>query len=203
MIGYWFAGFGNKGEAANYVFRPYLEAMFKDHASDPRILAWDMCNEPFQQRSGSVSGLVEAYLQTRKKLGATQPIGVSVGADAGSLQLVETCSDVLMIHPYFAVSQDWKSLKAFSQKHGKALLATECCWGAINDAKRTAIIRSDLDTLSKQKVGFLAHALHESLVADCIAPNTVPSVPQNIWPSSTSMVPCGQATRFSTSIIDF
>jgi hypothetical protein len=77
-----------------------------------------------------------------------------------------SCSDVLMIHPYFAASQDWKSLNAFSRKHRKSLLATECCWGAINDAKRVALIRNDLDTLVKRNVGFLAHALHESPVAD-------------------------------------
>ena len=80
----------------------------------------------------------------------------------------------MMIHPYFAAGLDWKSLKAFSRKHGKALLATECCWGAIDDAKRVAIVRSDLDILSKQEVGFLVHALHESYVADLHRPQYGP-----------------------------
>jgi hypothetical protein len=174
MIGYWFTAFGKKGEAGNYIFRPYLEAMFKGHASDARILAWDMCNEPFNNgREVYVDWLKHTY-HLGKKFGATQPIGVSVGPSVGDLQTVESFSDVLMIHPYFAASVDWKSLKAFSQKHGKALLATECCWGSLDDAKRVAIVRSDLDAIAKQGVGFLAHALHESYVADLHRPQYGP-----------------------------
>ena len=69
------------------------------------ILAWDLCNEPFN------SGDTAAYLpwlthtyKLAKTLGAEQPLGVSVGASVGHLRDVEPCSDVLMIHPYFAES---------------------------------------------------------------------------------------------------
>lgn len=174
MIGYWFTSFGKKGESPTYIFRPYLEAMFKVHASDARILAWDLCNEPFNNgREVYLDWLKHTY-SLGKKLGAKQPIGVSVGTSVGDLGAVEPMSDVLMIHPYFAASADWKGLKAFSAKHRKALLATECCWGSIDDKKRVAIVRSDLETLSKQRVGFLAHALHESYVADLHRPQFGP-----------------------------
>ena len=142
MIGYWFSGFGQKGESANYVFRPYLEAMFGGHASDTRILAWDLCNEPFN------SGTADTYAPwlrhtygLAKKLGAKQPIGVSVGPSAGHLSHVEPCSDVLMIHPYFASKHKWDEIKAFSAKHNKPLLATETCWGSLDDGARVAIVR--------------------------------------------------------------
>jgi hypothetical protein len=174
MIGYWFADHGQKGEAPNYIFRPYLKALFQAHASDPRILAWDMCNEPFNNgREVYVDWLKHTY-HLGKTFGAKQPIAVSISPSVGDLDLINPCSDVLMIHPYFAASQDWASLKAFSRKHGKPLLATECCWGAVDDAKRVAIIRSDLETLVKQNVGFLAHALHESPVADLHRPQFGP-----------------------------
>lgn len=42
--------------------------------------------------------------------------------------------------------------------------------GALDDARRVAIIQADLETLQQQDVGFLAHALHESYVADLHRP---------------------------------
>jgi hypothetical protein len=170
MIGYWFADFGQKGESPTYVFRPYLEAMFQGYGSDQRVLAWDLCNEPFNNgREPFVNWLNHTYYLA-KKLGAQQSIGVSVAAAIGDLQTVEPFSDVLMVHPYFADRVDWGPLQDLSQKRAKPLLATECCWGALDDARRVAIIRSDLDALAKQNVGFLAHALCESPVADLHRP---------------------------------
>ena len=167
MVNYWFTNYGQNGQASNYIWRPYLTAMFQGHASDSRILAWDLCNEPFNSGASSTyAPWLQHTYNLAKTLGAEQPIGVSVGADVGSLQLVEACSDVLMIHPYFAASADWSGLNAYASARGKQLLATECCWGSLDDAARVAYVRSDLDTLSAQGVGFLAHGLHESYVAD-------------------------------------
>jgi hypothetical protein len=174
MIDYWFHNHG-KGQGADYVFHPYLEAMLKEHGSDPRVLAWDLCNEPFNNgRETFVEWLKHTY-RLGKRLGARQPMGVSVcvGSTA-DLQLVEPCSDVLMIHPYFAETVPWKDILAFAQRHGKKLLATECLWGSLDDAARTAIIRRDLGVLSQHGIGFLPHALHESYVADLHRPQYGP-----------------------------
>jgi hypothetical protein len=54
------------------------------------------------------------------------------------------------------------------------VLATECCWGAIEDMERVKNIQSDLDTLVSQEIGFLAHALYESYVADLHRPEFNP-----------------------------
>ena len=170
MIGYWFADHGQKGESPNYVFRPYLEALFQAHATDRRILAWDLCNEPFNSGQDVYLEWLRHTYQLGKRLGAVQPIGVSVGAALEQVQLVEPFSDVLMIHPYFAAKRAWEPLHDFAQQHGKPLLATECCWGALDDAARVNIIRSDLGTLRQQGIGFFAHALHESYVADLHRP---------------------------------
>jgi len=170
MINYWFVNFGQNGQSPNYVFRPYLEALFKAHAADTRILAWDLCNEPFNSgREVYVEWLRHTY-QTAKALGAQQPIGVSVAASVEDLRLVEPFSDVLMIHPYFAPQVGWDSLQAFSREKGKPLLATECCWGSLDDARRVEIAGADFATFQNQKIGFLAHALHESPVADLHRP---------------------------------
>lgn len=170
MITYWFGAYGNDGEAPNYVFRPYIEALFKTHASDARILAWDLCNEPFNNGREVYLGWLRHTHQTAKTLGARQPIGTSVAASLEDLRLVEPFSDVLMIHPYFAPKVPWDAVQSFAHEKGKPLLATECCWGALDDARRTEIVDADLAVLRQQKIGFLAHALHESYVADLHRP---------------------------------
>jgi hypothetical protein len=170
LIGYWFDSFGQKGNSPTYVFRPYLEALFGGHGSDARILAWDLCNEPFNSgREVFLEWLRHTY-RLGKTLGAKQPMGVSICNLVADLPMVEPFSDVLMIHPYFAANQNWAWMNAFARKTGKALLATECCWGALDDAKHVQLVRNDLDMLAKQEVGFLVHALHESYVADLHRP---------------------------------
>jgi hypothetical protein len=173
MIDYWFNK-SEKGHGSDYIFRPYLEAMFQGYGADQRILAWDLCNEPFNNgRDVFVEWLRHTYA-LGKSLGAKQPMGVSVATSIDDLQLVEPCSDVLMIHPYFAESHPWEQIMAFARKHGKQPLATECLWGSLDDAVRAATIRRDLEVLSKHKIGFLAHALHESYVADLHRPQYGP-----------------------------
>ncbi len=170
MINYWFASFGHNGQASNYVFRPYLKALFGKHAADPRILAWDLCNEPFNNGREVYLGWLRHTYNTAKALGVQQPVGVSVAASVDQLRLVEPFSDVLLIHPYFASQVAWDALHAFAREKDKPLLATECCWGALDDARRVAIIEADLKALQQQNVGFLAHALFESYVADLHRP---------------------------------
>ncbi len=170
MISYWFSSYGQEGQAPHYVFRPYLELLFRDHAADARILAWDLCNEPFNNGRDVYLGWLRHTYQVAKDLGARQPIGVSVAASLEHLRLVEPFSDVLMIHPYFAPQVSWDAVQAFAAEKGKALLATECCWGALEDARRAEIAEADFKTLRQQKIGFLAHALHESCVADLHRP---------------------------------
>jgi hypothetical protein len=170
MINYWFASFGRNGAASNYVFRPYLEALFKTHAADSRILAWDLCNEPFNNGREVYVPWLRHTCESAKVLGARQPVGVSVAPSLEDLCLVEPLSDVLMIHPYFAAKVPWTALQAFAREKGKPLLATECCWGALDDARRVAIIESDLESLRGQQLGFLVHALQESHVADLHRP---------------------------------
>ena len=174
MIGYWFNTYGKKGQSPDYVFRPFLEAMFKVHAKDSRILAWDLCNEPFNNGGEAYLEWLRNTYQTAKALGATQPVGVSVAATMEQIKQIEPCSDVLMIHPYFASKVPWDVLTTFARERGKALLATECCWGSLNDASRADIIQSDCSVLMHQKVGFLGHALHESLVGDLHRPQFSP-----------------------------
>ena len=174
MIQYWFVRFGQRGQAQSYVFRPYLEATFGAYAEDPRILAWDMCNEPHLDCDGAIRDWLQHTYDTGKAMGVKAPIGVSVNVSLELLETVEPFSDVLMVHPYHAVQQPWAELQALARRHRKALLVTECCWGSLDDGERVEIVRSDLGVLSEQGIGFLAHALCESRVADLHRPDWGP-----------------------------
>lgn len=167
MLNYWFVSYGKKGESSNYVFRPYLEKVVGDHAKDNRILLWDLCNEPHNNGNWSLTmeWLTHSY-KTCKSMGVSQPVSVSVQGGIGQLRAVEAISDLFLIHPYFAKPELLSETVDFAMKESKGVLATECCWGSLNDAERTQIVVSDCGNLARAGIGFMPHALHESLVGD-------------------------------------
>lgn len=167
MLNYWFLSYGNKGESTNYVFRPYLEKIVGEHAKDERILAWDLCNEPHNNGKWELTleWLTHTYLMC-KKMGASQPVSVSVQGGSGQLTAVEAISDLFMIHPYFVKPELLLETVEFARTKNKGVLATECCWGSLDDAERAKMVESDCGNLAKAGIGFMPHALHESLVGD-------------------------------------
>ncbi len=175
MLRHWLRDSGNSDNTSGGVMTLYLDRIVGEHAQDGRILVWDLCNEPFNNgdRELFVSWLTHTY-QICKRLGAQQPIGVSVQASLELLDLVEEISDVLLIHPYYAATAPLDKLVEYGRRRGKALLATECCWGSLDDQERVAIVAADLGVLSEHGIGFLVHALHESLVADLHRPQYGP-----------------------------
>lgn len=156
---------------------------------DERILAWDLCNEPFNSVwftpenarwiEGEQDWLREIH-DTVKEADPSVPVGISPHPDPACWPLVEPLSDVLMCHPYFSPSEDAiddpalragyedsvKVLAEFAAKSGKPLLAAETCWGALQDEKRAEIVRFTMEILSKYRIGILTHALYYSKVAD-------------------------------------
>jgi hypothetical protein len=69
----------------------------------------------------------------------------------------------------------------FAAKLKKPLLATETCWGALDDGKRVEIIRYTLAQLKKRRIGWLVYLLHHSLIADAHRPEFGPvSAPGNL-----------------------
>lgn len=177
------------------MFLPYLEAVVGKHAADPRVFAWDVCNEPFSYRrpveeipdifKAEYAWLEETY-NTCKRLGAEAPITVGIHSGHGRKgnQQIEPISDVLSIHPYCqadsppheksAYEKSLDECVAFAAEVKKPLLATETCWGALDDEKRVATIRYNLAELKKRRIGWLVHLLHHSLVTDAHRPEFGP-----------------------------
>ncbi len=170
------------------MFQPFMEAIVGGHADDDRIFAWDLCNEPFayfvdiddapQDLVNYEYAWLEDMYNTCKRLGAKAPVTVAMHGDRAdnNIAKVEPISDFLSIHPYWTCDSPPQekgeyermldAVLNFAEKAGKDVLATECCWGSQDDAKRAEIIRYTLGELQKRNIGFMPHLLHHSLVAD-------------------------------------
>ncbi len=171
-------------------FRDYLETVVGGHREDARIFAWDLCNEPLHRYysmdpDGPILQAELAWLtwcrDICKEAGAAQPLTIGCCSRA-STELSEPLVDLISFHPYFAPSldlpgvplpttredfeRDLDDTAAFASRCGKDVLASETVWGSVDDAERVAIMRYTLGALVQRDVGFMAHALHHSLVAD-------------------------------------
>lgn len=192
---------------ASWVQRPgmfdaFLEVVVGAHASDERVLAWDLCNEPFsynvpQSELPDIARAEFAWLEGLHKqckaLGARQPITVGIHPGHGrfGLEQVEPISDVLSIHPYWTKESPHHDKAVYerlldeyvdvSARAGKPLIASETVWGSLDDAERVEIIHYTLGELKKRGIGWLAYVLHHSLIADAHRPAFGPtSAPGNL-----------------------
>lgn len=183
------------------MFDDYLAAIVGEHSDDPRVVAWDTCNEPFsygrlEEMPATVVDAEYAWLSGLydrcKELGAHAPVTVSAHSLEGraGLERVEAVSDVLSIHPYYLarphrhLPQLGGGVDAFrrlldeyvdlASQVGKPLVATECCWGSFDDAERVELVRVTLTELTARGIGWLAHILQHSLVADAHRPGAGP-----------------------------
>ncbi len=158
----------------------FTEAIVGAHATDARILAWDLCNEPFAYNCApseipDIAKAEHAWLEKlydiAKQSGVLAPI--TVGICGVGLEEIEPISDVLTMHPYWIPTADKGGYERgldqrvqFAAKVGKPLLASETCWGSTDDAQRVEIIRYTSGELKKRGIGWLAYLLHHSLIAD-------------------------------------
>lgn len=173
---YWAAA-----EGATDVFASYVEAVVGAHARDPRVLLWDLCNEPTNSTgSESDQAAIVKWLAAMRDLvragGATAPICVGAVPGLDQVKLVEPVCDVITWHPYYAwnswiktperFGRDLDEIVDFINSTGKPALVTETGWGAMDDARRAEVLRVELGALRERGIGFLAHLLHHTLVAD-------------------------------------
>lgn len=173
--------------------KDFIRDMARTFASDQRILAWDLCNEPFQYRDiphkeefiryeqdwlRQVSGLL-------RDGGVVQPIGVGTWGYESD-PLVNDFVDVFMTHMYlyFPANQPCvlppekiarfeekvQSAADYAAKSGKPIMTTETCWGSFDDAFRCELIKHTVRICKKYGIGIFAHVLCESDFADVHRP---------------------------------
>lgn len=169
------------GDKIVNLYGPYVEDLVGRYADDPRVALWDLCNEPFNSapveevRAPILEWLTRMY-NACKSVNATAPVTVSMCPSVGDMRYVESISDILLFHPYYAWNA-WvpekhmytdflDSAVEFAKSVNKPLLATECCWGSFDDIHRSEIVEFELSEIKKRGIGWTCHLLHHSQVAD-------------------------------------
>ena len=160
-------------------FGDYVDALAEEFGKEERILAWDICNEPFAYCADFPlrEAVMPHELSWLRRMtewlrgGVSQPIGVGSTGDE-PLAVFEGIFDVYLTHLYYRggdVKIFDETVRRFAEEARSLdcpLISDECCWGSFDDKERADMIRITLDTFTKYKVGFVAHALQYSRCAD-------------------------------------
>jgi hypothetical protein len=152
----------------------YVQALVAPLAADPRILVWDLCNEPqagaswAREMTPEYSQKEHAWLsdvaRTVRACGARQPITIGTMTGENIEAFADLC-DVLCGHPYAhdAVGLE-KLIGAFrdlQQKYGKPLLVNESIPGAEDDQQRGELAALYDRELGAAGFGWMGWALRE------------------------------------------
>jgi hypothetical protein len=147
----------------------YVRALVEPLAADPRVLLWDLCNEPaaFNLQEDWARREFDCFKRvaaTVRASGARQPItmGTMVGAN---IEVYAPLCDVLCAHPYPHTPQELgrqiESFRAICRKTGKTLLVNECIPGCLDDGRRAEVARFYSRMLSEAGFGWMGWALRE------------------------------------------
>jgi hypothetical protein len=162
----------------------YVDAVIDRFGKDPRVVAWDLCNEPFMYGPPPWDKFAEAGRQELawlegvyarcKERGAVAPLSVGFWLGAQFMEPFVHLCDILNFHLYFmgdpAKRDDFRQrldeCVALRERTGKPLISTEACWGSLDNAKRVEIIEFHLGELNRRNIGWLVYALQHSYIAD-------------------------------------
>ena len=175
--------------------REFTVDIAKNFGKDERILAWDLCNEPFAYTDARIKELVlEHEINWLKTVngdlhdnGITQPVGVGTWNKDWD-PIVNDFVDCFMTHMYLWIPADkgintieQNAIDYFGEKLqmvldyadsvGKPFFTTETCWGSFDDAFRAQLLEATISQCVKKKVGFFAYALYESDFTDIHRPS--------------------------------
>jgi hypothetical protein len=147
----------------------YVRALVKPLAADPRVLIWDLCNEPaaFNLLEDWSKREFECFKQVAavvRASGAQQPI--TMGTMAGTnIEVYAPLCDVLCAHPYPHTAEELgrqiESFHAICKKTGKLLLVNECIPGCLDDGRRAEVARFYTRMLREAGFGWMGWALRE------------------------------------------
>jgi hypothetical protein len=152
----------------------YVRALVAPLANDPRVLCWDLCNEPqAKARKGFTDELcrrefdwLAAIARTVRDCGARQPI--LIGTMWGeNIAFYSPLVDVLCAHPYArdrnGLESAIASYREIAAKEGKPLLVNESIPGCLDDATRATGAKYYTELLSKAGFGWMGWALREGI----------------------------------------
>ncbi|MGA2069398.1 MAG: cellulase family glycosylhydrolase [Thermoguttaceae bacterium] len=119
---------------------PKLEQYVKDvltrFKDDPRVLLWDLYNEPTNGIGDATLPLLAKVIDCARQVNPSQPLTVGVWNENRALNdLVVSRSDVITFHRYSNASQLEAIIRSL-EKHGRPLVCTEWLkrdWGTVGD----------------------------------------------------------------------
>jgi hypothetical protein len=182
----------HSGDEYEEVFEPYVEATAGTYADHDNVLMWDLCNEPtlsgqgiesvhdFEvDRSKTIYRFLETVYEQIQTYDPSAPTTVGTIPDTKALELYEPITEVLTTHPYYIWNRDNTPTSTeegfrefvdeavrFANEVDKPLLGNETGWGALDDRKRAETLEVELGTQAEAGIGFTAHLLHHTPVAD-------------------------------------
>jgi hypothetical protein len=163
--------------------RRYLKALVEPLKDDPRVLMWDLCNEPGHTsalaaiRPGAIGvgpeleqlevEWLEVMADTVRGLGARQPITIGTMARLPQIEAFAHICDVLCGHPYTRNRDELVAMiagyKELAARHGKPFHVNETIPGGADDKARGELAAMYDELLSEAGFGWLGWALSEGL----------------------------------------
>jgi len=147
----------------------YVRALVTPLASDPRVLIWDLCNEPQapnldEDWAKREFEWLRQVAEAVRAAGAQQPI--TIGTMVGSnIETFAPLCDVLCAHPYVHTPGELRqAIVDFDQMRtrlGKPMLVNECIPGCLDDQRRAWVARFYTELLSAAGYGWMGWALRE------------------------------------------
>lgn len=141
----------------------YVRHLAEPLRDDPRILIWDLCNEPQTTSSEKRDGLQELHWLARmadvlRRCGIRQPVTIGTMQNYNVEVFAPLC-DVLCIHPYARKEEDLDAMITVAQemavRHGKPMLSNETVPGALDDAARAACARWTIAKMEDAGFGWM------------------------------------------------
>jgi hypothetical protein len=172
-------------------YRAFLRQSAEAIASDA-ILIQDVSNEPFNNAWGLKwrTELVWDFMREMvAELRSVSSLPITVGSQGlpmasdmgiaaikgefGDIDLLAPYVDVITLHPYCIPPMTKEEhlhyltrVLAYLTPYHKPVIITECCWAGRTDEERIPFLQTELSHYAQLGLGFCAHALWESPVAD-------------------------------------
>jgi hypothetical protein len=123
----------------------YAHELVAPLAGDPRILMWDLCNEPqVRDLSDPIAGAELAWLarvaDTVRRAGVEQPLTIGTHQAGDNMDIYAPLCDVLCCHPYGQTPAQLDEMLAVcgavQRRHAKPMHSNETIPGCLDDGKR-------------------------------------------------------------------
>ena len=148
----------------------YVRTLVEPLIADPRILTWDLCNEPAACRLDDPMAARELHWLNRvadtvRRAGAQQPITIGTHQTGDNMDIFAPLCDVLCCHPYGRTPEELRQMLAVcasvQKRHNKPMLSNETVPGCLDDEKRAACARWTIAMMEDAGYGWMGWGMRE------------------------------------------